>query len=51
MLDEMIEKPRIERNTKYKVLVNYLKVILTGSSVYIDKEKIELILKVLEEVE
>ena len=51
MLDEMIEKARIERNTKYKVLVNYLKAILTGSGVYIDKEKIELILKVLEEVE
>lgn len=36
---------------KYKVLVNYLKIVVEQSSVYIDKEKIELILKVLEEVE
>lgn len=36
---------------KYKVLVNYLKMILEQSNVYIDKEKIELILKALEEVE
>ena len=36
---------------KYKVLVNYLKTILEQSNVYVDKEKIELILKALEEVE
>lgn len=34
---------------KYKVLVNYLKIVVEQSSVYIDKEKIELILKTLGE--
>ena len=50
-MEELINIKRIETNTKYRVLVNYLKLILEQSSVYIDKEKIELILKVLEEVE
>lgn len=36
---------------KYKVLVNYLKIILEQGTTYDIKEKIELILKVLEEVE
>lgn len=49
-MEELINIKRIETNTKYRVLVNYLKAILEQSSVYIDKEKIELILKVLEEV-
>ena len=36
---------------KYKVLVNYLKVIKEKSTVYIEKSDVELILKALEEVE
>lgn len=36
---------------KYNVLVNYLKVLIVESSVYIDKEKVQLILKALGEVE
>ena len=36
---------------KYKVLVNYLKIILEQDTTYDIKEKIQLILKVLEELE
>lgn len=36
---------------KYKILVNYLKILIEENGVYIDKEKIQLILKSLEEVE
>ena len=36
---------------KYKILVNYLKIILEQETTYDIKEKIKLILKVLEEVE
>lgn len=36
---------------KYKVLVNYIKIILDQDTTYDIKEKLELILKVLEEVE
>ena len=36
---------------KYKILVNYLKIILEQEATYDIKEKIKLILKVLEEVE
>jgi len=36
---------------KYKVLVNYLKILVEKSTVYIEKSDVELILKALEEVE
>lgn len=36
---------------KYKVLVNYLKILVENSTVYIEKSDVELILKALEEVE
>lgn len=36
---------------KYKILVNYLKILIEESGVYIEKEKVQLILKALGEVE
>lgn len=37
---------------QYKILVNYLKILIKENSTFIDKEKIELILKAMnEEVE
>lgn len=48
-MEELIRAKRIETSTKYRVLVNYLKTMVKQNTVYIDKEKIELILNVLEE--
>lgn len=36
---------------KYKILVNYLKILIEKNTVYIDIDKIQLILEALEEVE
>jgi hypothetical protein len=36
---------------KYKTLVTYLKILLESKETFIDREKIEIILKALEEVE
>lgn len=36
---------------KYKILVNYLKILIEKNTVYIDLDKIQLILEALEEVE
>ena len=41
---------RIEKNTKYRILVNYLKG-LTEKEAYINSDEIKKILKALEEVE
>ena len=45
------EKVSIEKNAKYRVLVNYLKEIVKEGSTYNVLEKLELILKCLEETE
>lgn len=36
---------------KYKILVNYLKILIEKDENYIDTNKVKLILKALEEVE
>ena len=36
---------------KYKILVNYLKILIEKNTIYIDIDKIQLILEALEEVE
>lgn len=48
--DYMTEKKAIENNTKYKILVNYLKDAIQKEA-YINSEEIKKILKALEEVE
>ena len=50
-MDEMVRTKRIEKSTKYKVLVNYLKELIEKEQYFIQEEKIKEILKALEEVE
>lgn len=53
-MDELIKSKRIENNTKYKVLVNYLKDLIDveeGYTAIITAKDIRRILKSLEEVE
>lgn len=49
-MDEMARNIRIEKNTKYRVLVNYLKELIEKEA-YINSDEIKKILKALEEVE
>ena len=49
-MDEAIRYKRIEKNTKYKILVNYLKGLIDKEA-YINSDEIKKILKALEEVE
>ena len=49
-MDELIEKKRVEKVTKYKILVNYLKEAINKEA-YINSDEIKKILKALEEVE
>lgn len=48
-MNKIIENKRIEKNTKYRILVNYLKRSIE-KEVYINREEIKKILKALEEV-
>lgn len=50
-MDEMVRNKRIEKSTKYRVLVNYLKELIEKEQYFIQVEKIKEILKALEEVE
>jgi len=50
-MEQLIEITRIEKNAKYRVLVNYLKELVKGGSTYDVLEKLELILKCLGEME
>ena len=49
-MEEAIRNKRLEKSTKYKILVNYLKELIEKES-YISSEEIKKILKALEEVE
>lgn len=49
-MDEIVRTKRIEKSTKYRVLVNYLKEVIKKEA-YINSEEIKKILKALEEVE
>lgn len=49
-MGEIIEIKRIEKSTKYRVLVNYLKELIEKES-YVNVEELKKILKALEEVE
>lgn len=49
-MDEAIRYKRIEKNTKYKILVRYLKELIEKEA-YINSDEIIKILKALEEVE
>lgn len=49
-MNEIIENKKIEKSTKYRVLVNYLKELIEKES-YINVEELKKILKALEEVE
>ena len=49
-MNKIIENKRIEKNTKYRILVNYLKRSIE-KEVYINRDEIKKILKALEEVE
>lgn len=48
-MNKIIENKRIEKNTKYRILVNYLKRSIE-KEVYINRDEIKKILKALEEV-
>lgn len=49
-MDEMLRAKRIEKSTKYRILVIYLKQIIEREA-YINSDEIKKILKALEEVE
>lgn len=49
-MDEAIRNKRIEKSTKYKILVRYLKELIEKEA-YINSDEIKKILKALEEVE
>lgn len=49
-MDEIIRDKRLEKSTKYRILVNYLKELIERES-YINSDEIKKILKALEEVE
>lgn len=49
-MEEAVRNKRLEKSTKYKVLVNYLKELIAKES-YINSDEIIKILKALEEVE
>ncbi len=49
-MDEMIRNGRIEKSTKYRILVNYLKELIQKEA-YINSDEVKKILKALEEVE
>ena len=49
-MEEAIRNKRLEKSTKYKILVNYLKELIEKEA-YISSEEIKKILKALEEVE
>lgn len=49
-MEEAIRNKRIEKNTKYRILVNYLKGLIEKEA-YINSDEIKKILKALEEVE
>lgn len=49
-MEEAIRYKRIEKSTKYKILVRYLKELMEKEA-YINSEEIKKILKALEEVE
>lgn len=48
-MNEITENKRIEKSTKYSVLVNYLKELIEKES-YVNVEELKKILKALEEV-
>lgn len=49
-MEEAIRNKRLEKSTKYKILVNYLKQLVEKEA-YVNSEEIIKILKALEEVE
>ena len=49
-MDEMLRTKRIEKSTKYRILVIYLKQLIEKEA-YISSDEIKKILKALEEVE
>lgn len=49
-MNEIIENKRIEKSTKYRILVNYLNELIKKET-YINSDEIKKILKALEEVE
>lgn len=49
-MDEAIRYKRLEKSTKYRILVNYLKELIEKDA-YINSDEIKKILKALEEVE
>ena len=49
-MNEIIEDKRIEKSTKYRVLVNYLKELIEKES-YVNVKELTKILKALGEVE
>ena len=49
-MEEKIENVRIEKNTKYRILINYLKGAIEREA-YISSEEIKKLLKAFEEVE
>ena len=49
-MEEKIENVRIEKNTKYRILINYLKGVIEREA-YISSEEIKKLLKAFEEVE
>lgn len=49
-MEDLARYKRIEKSTKYKILVNYLKGLIDKEA-YINSDEIKKILKALEEVE
>lgn len=49
-MEEAVRTKRLEKSTKYKILVNYLKQLIEKEA-YVNSDEILKILKALEEVE